>query len=116
VSKKPLNKKHVVACLHQLLLACGLDSTGYSGHSFRRGGATAASRVGIPGEEIKQLGRWSSNAFERYIEPHVSTKLANIQRLAAGFGVFGAGRLASGRDASPIFPQNPGFCTTPCFP
>ena len=36
-------------------------------HSFRIGGASAASSAGIPDSSIKILGRWSSDAFLRYL-------------------------------------------------
>ena len=36
-------------------------------HSFRIGGASAASSAGIPDSSIRILGRWSSDAFLRYL-------------------------------------------------
>ena len=41
----------------------------YSGHSFRTGAATTAARKGLQVSQIKQLGRWKSNAFLRYLKP-----------------------------------------------
>jgi hypothetical protein len=38
-----------------------------SGHSMRAGGATAMAEGGASPDLIKAAGRWSSNAFERYI-------------------------------------------------
>lgn len=38
-----------------------------SGHSLRAGGATALALAGASPEIIKATGRWSSDAFERYI-------------------------------------------------
>ena len=39
-----------------------------STHSFRIGGATALASVGVPDHVIKAYGRWSSNAYQRYIQ------------------------------------------------
>jgi integrase len=50
-----------------LLSASGHDSTLYSGHSFRAGGATAAADAGFSDWEIKMLGRWASNAYNVYL-------------------------------------------------
>ena len=36
-------------------------------HSFRIGGASAAASAGIPDCQIQVIGRWSSNAFVRYL-------------------------------------------------
>lgn len=44
------------------------DPVKYSGHSFRKGGARAAFESGIPDSVIKVHGRWSSSAYERYID------------------------------------------------
>jgi hypothetical protein len=43
------------------------NSAIYSGHSFRRGAATTAKLNGILDSDIQRLGRWSLDAFERYI-------------------------------------------------
>ena len=37
-----------------------------TGHSFRIGGTTALLRNGVDPEVVKQMGRWSSNAFHLY--------------------------------------------------
>ena len=36
-------------------------------HSFRIGGASAAASAGIPDSQIQILGRWSSDAYRRYL-------------------------------------------------
>lgn len=41
-------------------------------HSFRIGAATTAASIGIPGESIQRMGRWSSGAFTRYIRHQVN--------------------------------------------
>ena len=42
-----------------------------AGQSIRAGGATALAEAGASGELIRGAGRWSSNAFERYIRKNV---------------------------------------------
>ena len=39
----------------------------YHLHSFRIGAATSAALRGIPEDEIKRMGRWSSSAYSKYI-------------------------------------------------
>ena len=50
-----------------ILALSGISPTHYSGHSFRIGAATSASRNGIPDHLIQVMGRWSSQAYHRYI-------------------------------------------------
>lgn len=38
--------------------------------SFRAGGATMLAALRVPFEDIRRLGRWQSDAFERYIRNH----------------------------------------------
>ncbi len=44
----------------------GIDPTTYSGHSFHRGAANTAVAAGIPRDEVKGMGRWKSDAVDRY--------------------------------------------------
>ena len=45
----------------------GLDSNLYDTHSFRIGRATDLFKLGTDIEQIKQLGRWKSNAVYKYL-------------------------------------------------
>lgn len=45
-----------------------LDPEDFSGHSFRRGGASAAAAAGVPDRLIQIQGRWISDCYKRYIE------------------------------------------------
>ena len=58
------------------LCKIGLDPNLWSGHSFRRGGASLLYRLGIDPLTIQACGDWSSDTFLRYLE-------VNIDRLWA---------------------------------
>ena len=53
--------KHFLECVW-------CDSSMYSGHFCRSGAATTAASVHIEDHLIKVLGRWSSDAYCRYIK------------------------------------------------
>ena len=52
-------------CLQKL----GYPADRFSGHSFRRGGASFGVQCGLPPDLIKLQGDWNSNAYERYLQP-----------------------------------------------
>ena len=63
----PFNKQWIAEKLTSTLLKAGHDPTTYSGHSFRRGAANSAIAAGIPIDDVKKMGRWKSNAVEKYL-------------------------------------------------
>ena len=48
----------------------------FTGHSFRRGGATWAFQAGVPGELIQICGDWASEAYKQYLEFSMSNKIS----------------------------------------
>ena len=50
-----------------LLNRCLPSLTNVNTHSFRIGGASAAAAAGIADSQIRILGRWSSNVYQRYL-------------------------------------------------
>jgi site-specific recombinase XerD len=52
-------------------LLCGFDSSEYSPHSFRHGGATQAWKNGTQETAIKKHGRWKSRTYQDYLSPDV---------------------------------------------
>lgn len=75
---RPLTYATFTNKLKKSLQQCGVDSSMYSGHSFRRGGATFALNCGVPGHYIKLQGDWLSNAYERYLDTSLQYKLIAI--------------------------------------
>lgn len=53
--------------LKVILQRAGCDAGAYSCHSFRRGGATLAFRLGMTITEIKRRGDWRSSAVDEYV-------------------------------------------------
>ena len=70
-----------VAKLRHVLSSLGLPAHKYSGHSFRRGGATWAFAAGVPGELIQLIGDWSSDAYLRYLDVSLKSKVAAMLRV-----------------------------------
>ena len=61
------------------LARAGIDSSRYSGHSFLRA-ATTAAQAGIDDATIKAMGRWSSGAYQGYVQPsreHLAKRLVD---------------------------------------
>ena len=65
---KFLMKPWLVQKVREALTAAEIDSSHYSGHSFRIGAATTAAACGVSDSLIKTLGCWSSSAFQSYIK------------------------------------------------
>jgi hypothetical protein len=64
----PLKKDLFISMLRLVIAKLGLSPSDYSGHSFRRGGATSLAAAGVPAAMIKQMGRWKSLAYQVYID------------------------------------------------
>lgn len=63
---KKFNKTNVRAAFHARLQRLGITGHALTGHSFRRGAAQHAANNGVTRENIQALGRWSSEAVDRY--------------------------------------------------
>ena len=80
---RPLTRPLLVRKVRAALEEAGASSAGVSGHSFRIGAATMAAERGVEDSVIKDMGRWRSNAFQRYIRRD-REKLAGISKILAG--------------------------------
>ena len=65
----PLTQKRFTDKLRYCLQGLGIPSSDYSSHSFRRGGASFGLQCGLTSDLIKLQGDWSSNSYERYLQP-----------------------------------------------
>jgi len=63
-----LTRQTFTQLLNVLLAKLHLNSKNYNTHSFRIGAATSAAQAHIPDACIKMLGRWRSDAYQRYIK------------------------------------------------
>ena len=63
----PMLRSEFDISLKRLLSFCGYQTTSFKGHSFRIGAATAAALRGESDAQIRAAGRWSSDAFRKYI-------------------------------------------------
>lgn len=77
-----LTQSSFVKQLHQHLTRLGLPADQFSGHSFRRGGATWAFQNGLPGEVVQALGDWKSQAYLSYLEISLTTKFTWLKQFA----------------------------------
>ena len=73
---KWLTKPTFINVFRKLITQAGFpDAIGYTGHSFRRGGASWAFQAGMPGEMIQICGDWASDAYKQYLEFTIENKL-----------------------------------------
>ena len=68
--------------MRSCLSSLGVDVSGFSGHSFRRGGASFAMECGVPCELIQAQGDWRSDAYRSYLHPSLGYR----QRVAHTLG------------------------------
>ena len=53
--------------LKRLFVFCGYQSSAFKGHNFRIRVATAAALRGESDAQIRPAGKWTSDAFKKYI-------------------------------------------------
>ena len=63
----PLTRHGFTRILRRCVSLLELPLQCYTAHSFRIGAATSAAMRGYSGEQIQQMGRWTSQSFRRYI-------------------------------------------------
>ena len=63
----PIRRAKVAAALKRGVARLGLDACHYNTHSLRVGRATDLAAAGAPEAIIRETGRWSSNAYLKYI-------------------------------------------------
>jgi integrase len=90
---RPMTHSNFVGGFKALVRALGLDWSKFSGHSFRRGGATYCFNLGVDDTLIKLLGDWSSDAYLLYDETTKERRLELPRAMAAA--ILG-GKLTAG--------------------
>lgn len=63
----PLTTSTFIKKLKSCLTQKGHDANDFSGHSFRRGGASFAHQCGVPLRTIQQIGDWKSESYSAYV-------------------------------------------------
>ena len=64
-----------VQTFRSIIAGAGYTASDFTGHSFRRGGATWAFQCGMPGELIQICGDWVSDSYRRYLEFSTQNKI-----------------------------------------
>eukprot|EP00854_Cymbomonas_tetramitiformis_P034108 gene34108-biopygen12970 len=65
---KPLTHSVFVAVFRKLAARAGLDPAAFTGHSFHRGGATAAFKLRVQDALIQAHGDWASECYKLYCD------------------------------------------------
>jgi hypothetical protein len=74
-----LTRNTFISALRHTLSLTGVEPSLYSGHSFRSGASTSGAKAGLEVYMLKTLGRWSSDAYLRYIKtPLQSLRMAQL--------------------------------------
>lgn len=76
-----LTQTRLITSIRQALTQLGLNPLDFCGHSLRIGAATSAAANGLPDSTIKALGRWKSNAYQRYIRVFPKMHWLHLQLL-----------------------------------
>ena len=63
-----LTRAQFVSEVKQALEIAGADASDFNGHTYRIGAASMAAANGMEDSLIKTLGRWESDAYQRYIK------------------------------------------------
>lgn len=69
-----VNRQWFMREISTLIAASGFNTSNYSSHSFRKGGAVSLQQRGVADSIIKKMGRWRSDAYHLYLrQPAIDT-------------------------------------------
>jgi site-specific recombinase XerD len=80
--KTPYLRESLIQHVQSALTSAGIDAQGYSGFSFRKGGATSLARMGVSDRIIQALGRWKSWCYQLYIQEDREALLRTASQLS----------------------------------
>jgi hypothetical protein len=72
---RPISYAVFHAIFRSLVNLTGRNSSVYSSHSFRRGGASFALQLGVPQHVIQSQGLWKSDAYLGYLDVSLDLRL-----------------------------------------
>ena len=78
-----IDHKSYTVKLKHLLSKAGLDPASFSGHSFRRGGASYLYSIGGTTLMVQFLGDWASQVFTRYLHLSLEGRLEAQELIAS---------------------------------
>ncbi|KAK3249538.1 hypothetical protein CYMTET_41032 [Cymbomonas tetramitiformis] len=81
---RPLTHSVFVAGFRKLAARAGLDPAAFTGHSFRRGGATAAFKLQVQDALIQAHGDWASDCYKLYCDLDSAQQLILPSAMATG--------------------------------
>jgi hypothetical protein len=96
----------IIAKLNDKMEALGWRGGSFSGHSFRRGGATSLAAAGVSPHLVARCGRWKSSTYQIYIDPTREAMLEAQKALASSscrFGVLARSRPADATSGQGAF-------------
>jgi hypothetical protein len=86
INGRALSQRSLIVSMQRLLTAAGIPNADqYTGHSFKRGGATALGNAQTSMNVLMKAGRWSSNAAQLYVDTSlrdISAAQVHAARLA----------------------------------
>jgi hypothetical protein len=77
-------RNRVLRLLSSRLTHCGINATAYKGHSFRKWAANEAYKQHLSHEQIQALGRWTSEAVNRYYRRDSYRLFALVKQFITG--------------------------------
>ena len=78
-----LKRSEVSTSIQDILEKFGVPRKMAGSHSLRRGGATMMRAAGVPDEDIKRWGRWTSDAYKLYVHVVMDSVAAWSEKIAA---------------------------------
>ena len=71
--RNPISRQQLLSYMHHHLSLVGCNASNFNTHSFRIGRTTDLAAQGYTHMEIKNIGRWKSDAYLCYIKPDFIT-------------------------------------------